>query len=404
MKRAIVPPLLSQIVAKKWQLFSPMFACFYPPKDVRKGRDINELFDPLARRWAQPGPDDWVATIRRAEPCETQRRGRGRVHLLDLARDLQRVFHTHLTVAWVLGLSADMNSISEQRGGQLALKTGPLRLAWWQWGVLGVLLVWLYHAILARLVEQWWNDPDFSHGFFVPLFSALVVWQRRQRLAEVRVKPSWLGLLVLAGSLLVLLVGVLGAELFLSRTSLIFLLAGLIICFLGWNWFRALLFPWAFLFLMVPIPKIVYNEITLPLQFLASQLASSMLGGLGVPVLRQGNIIHLPAIDLEVAEACSGIRSLVSLITLAVIYGHFFESKAWRRVLLAVAAVPIAVLANGIRVMGTGLVSQYFGPDKAQGFLHVFQGWVVFLVSVGFFFLFHRGMRWWLDWRKAALQ
>ncbi len=262
-------------------------------------------------------------------------------------------------------------------------------IALWQWGVFVALLAWIYHGILWRLVEQWWGDPDFSHGFLVPFFSGLVVWQNRKRLAEIVWAPSWSGLVIVAGSLLTLIVGVLGAELFLARSSLILLLAGLTILFLGWTSFRAVLFPWACLFLMLPIPKIIYNQITLPLQFLASRLAGGMLALLGVPVLREGNIIHLPAMDLEVVEACSGIRSLLSLAALAVIYGYFLERRTWVRVVLVVAAVPIAVAANGMRIMGTGLMAQYWSPDKAEGFLHMFAGWVIFLLSLGMLFLLH---------------
>jgi exosortase len=271
----------------------------------------------------------------------------------------------------------------------------------WQWGVFVALLAWIYYGILWRLAEQWWGDPDFSHGFFVPLFCGFVVWQNRKRLADIAWVPSWSGLVIIAGSLITLIVGVLGAELFLSRSSLILLLAGLIILFLGWTWFRAVLFPWACLFLMVPIPKILYNQITLPLQFLASRLASGMLALFGVPVLREGNIIHLPAMDLEVVEACSGIRSLVSLATLAVIYGYFLERRTWVRIVLVVAAVPIAVMANGTRIMGTGLMAQYWSPDKAEGFFHMFAGWVIFLLSLGMLFLLHGVIRWVAD-RRAA--
>jgi exosortase len=274
-------------------------------------------------------------------------------------------------------------------------------IALWQWGVFVALLAWIYHGILWRLVEQWWGDPDFSHGFFVPLFCGFVVWQNRKRLAEIVYVPSWSGLVVIAGSLITLIVGVLGAELFLSRSSLILLLAGLIVLFLGWTSFRAVHFPWACLFLMVPIPKIIYNQITLPLQFLASRLAGGMLGLSGVPVLREGNIIHLPAMDLEVVEACSGIRSLLSLTALAVIYGYFLERRTGVRIVLVLAAVPIAVAANGLRIMGTGLMAHYWSPDKAEGFFHMFAGWVIFLLSFGMLFLLH-GMIRWVGNRRAA--
>lgn len=279
------------------------------------------------------------------------------------------------------------------REGSVAQTESQQIVPWVQTLLLFGLVAYLYHAIAAALVGDWWNDPNFSHGFFVPLFAGFVVWQRRRELIETPVRPHWFGLVVIAGALSLLIVGVLGAELFLSRTSLIFLLAGLVIYFQGWGWFRKLLFPWAVLFLMVPIPVIVFNNVTLPLQFLASKLATAMLDGLGVPVIREGNVITLPAMKLEVVEACSGIRSLVSLVTLAVIYGYFAESKVLRRVLLILAAIPVAVFANGVRIMGTGLLGQYWDPDKAQGFFHEFSGWVIFVLALAMLLAIHRLFR-----------
>ena len=152
------------------------------------------------------------------------------------------------------------------------------------------------------------------------------------------------------------------------------LIAGLVIFFLGWQYFRAVLFPWAFLLLMIPIPSILFNQITFPLQLLASKVASDVLPLAGVPVLREGNVIGLPLMQLEVAEACSGIRSLLSLATLTIIYGYLMESRIWIRVLLAIASVPIAVAANSFRIVGTGLLVQYWDPEKAEGFFHLFSG------------------------------
>ena len=265
---------------------------------------------------------------------------------------------------------------------------------WVQAAVLAVVVLLLYHRILAALVGDWWNDPNFSHGFFVPLFSAYVVWEKRHELAVLPVRTSWFGLVAIAGAMATLVIGVLGSELFTSRTSLLFLLGGLILFFRGWPWFRALMFPWLFLFLMVPIPTIVFNQIAFPLQLLASWLASLILPVFNVPVLREGNVIQLPSMPLEVAEACSGIRSLLSLGTLAIIYGHFLDSSSWRRVALAIAAVPIAVAANALRIVGTGLAVQYWNPERALGFFHEFSGWVIFVVSVGMLFLVHSCLRW----------
>jgi exosortase len=263
----------------------------------------------------------------------------------------------------------------------------------WRTAVLLILMGWLYAAILGRLANQWWTDPNFSHGFFVPAFSLFLVWQGRSQLESIRRTPSAWGLPVILFSLCLLLLGVFGAELFLSRVSLVMLIGGMIIFFLGWKMLQAVLFPLLFLFLMVPIPAIVFSQITFPLQILASKLAAWSLPLCGVPVLREGNVITLPAMPLEVAEACSGIRSLLSLTTLAIMYGYLMEKKLAIRVLLAAMSVPIAVAANGFRIVGTGLLVQYWDPDKAEGFFHAFSGWLVFVASLLMLFAVHQAMR-----------
>jgi exosortase len=271
----------------------------------------------------------------------------------------------------------------------------------WQLGTLAALTLWLYGPTLTHLLGQWWHDPNFSHGFFVPAFSGFVVWQGRQRLAQVSLKPSWSGLGILALALAVLVIGQMGAELFLTRFSLLLLLSGLIVLFLGWKYLHALVFPMAFLVLMIPIPTIVFNQITFPLQLLASRISAGVLPWFGVPVLQEGNVIVLPAMALEVAEACSGIRSLMSLATLAIMYGYLMDRHVSVRVLLAVASVPIAVLANGSRIVGTGLLVQYWDPDKAEGFFHAFSGWLIFVISLGLLYVLHRVLR--MMWRQHAL-
>jgi exosortase len=263
----------------------------------------------------------------------------------------------------------------------------------WQLGILSALFLWLYWSTLGHLIGQWWRDPNFSHGFFVPLFAAFVVWQERNRLAQLVSHPSWFGAAILALAIVLLMLGQLGAELFLARTSLVLLLAGLIVLFLGWNFFRALLFPWAFLFLMIPIPAIIFNQITFPLQLQASKVAAYTLPLFGVPILREGNVINLPAMSLEVAEACSGIRSLMSLTTLAVIYGYLMERRIWVRCLLALASIPIAIVANSVRIIGTGLLVQYWDPDKAEGFFHASWGWIIFVLSLLMLYALHAVIR-----------
>ena len=267
------------------------------------------------------------------------------------------------------------------------------RPAIWQALILLGLIAWLYLPILARLSAQWWSDPNFSHGFFVPLFSLFLLWQDRTNLAQIQRKPSIWGLPLILFSLCALVVGSLGAEVFLSRASLILLAAGVTVFFLGWKMLRAVLFPLAFLILMVPIPAIILNQVTFPLQILASKLAAWALPLLGVPVLREGNVINLPAMPLEVAEACSGIRSLLSLTTLSIMYGYLLERRTLIRVLVAAASVPIAVAANGFRIVGTGLLVQYWNPDKAEGFFHTFSGWLIFVSSLLMLFVVHQGLK-----------
>ena len=247
----------------------------------------------------------------------------------------------------------------------------------------------LYFHTVVGLAADWWTDPNASHGLIVPFVCAWIIWRQRDRIISAPVEPNWWGLAVIFTGVVVFLAGVFGAEVFLSRVSLLILLAGLAVQLRGGPFFRALLFPWALLFLTIPLPAIILNEVAFPLQLLASRLASSLLDLLGVPVLLQGNVIQLPSITLDVVEACSGLRSLVSLITLAVIYGYLFESSMWRRCLLVAIAVPIAVMANGVRIMGSGLLGQYWDPQKAEGFFHLFSGWLVFLFSLLFLFLFH---------------
>jgi exosortase len=262
----------------------------------------------------------------------------------------------------------------------------------WQSVALLLLVAWLYASILTRLFLQWVGpnrDPNFEHGIFVPLFALFLLWQDRKKLQAIAPAPSWAGLPLLVLALLMLVLGVLGAELFFSRSSLLVLLAGLVLLFRGRAFFRAIFFPWAFLILMIPIPTLVLQQITFPLQILASRLATGLLKLAGVPVLRQGNMIVLAALPLNVAEACSGIRSLLTLVTLAIVYGCLMESRKWVRVALALLAVPIAVAANSFRIFGTGLLVQYWNPEKAEGFFHTFSGWLIFVVALIMLFAVH---------------
>ncbi|SFS16854.1 exosortase [Granulicella pectinivorans] len=271
----------------------------------------------------------------------------------------------------------------------------------WVMGVLILALVFsLYLDIGIKLVSDWFELPDFSHGFLIPFFVAFLVWDQRRILFAEATSPSWWGLTLVAAGVVTLLTGVFGADLFLSRISFILLCAGLIWTLAGRRALGKTKFILFVLLLAIPLPTLLFNQITFPLQLFASRLASAALPLAGVPVLRDGNVIQLPAMQLEVAEACSGIRSLLSLFTVAVIYGYFLEPTRWRRLALALAAVPIAVAANALRIVGTGLCVQYWNPDKAIGFFHEFSGWLMFVISLCCLFFIHSAMR--LIARKAV--
>ena len=265
-----------------------------------------------------------------------------------------------------------------------------LRKFGWQGAVLVAALLALYAPVLVRLVRQWWTDPDYSHGFLVPLLSAYLIWQRRDKLAEVARKPSNWGLLIVLGSLGLLFLGSLGAELFLTRISIIGTICGLIAYFSGWKLLRAMAFPLAFLLFAVPIPVLIYNEIVFPLQFIASRFATSCLEMLNLfPIMREGNVLIMPGMRLEVVEACSGIRSLMSLLALAAGYGYLAEKSVAVRWFLFLAMVPLAIVSNGTRVMITALMTNYIGPKAAEGFMHEFSGWVIFVVATVLFLGLH---------------
>ena len=288
--------------------------------------------------------------------------------------------------------------VSIEVGDSVSVSTGSLsntqqvetplwsrRLWVWSMILIGLILL-LYAAVIKSLVVQWWTDADYGHGFFVPLFSGYILWRARERWTKVEIEPSNFGFVVIVGAIALLLLGSLGAELFTSRFSLLLLLAGMILFLAGWKMLRAVSFPLGYLIWMIPMPVIIYNQITFPLQLIASRLATAWLELAQVPVLRDGNILIMSNYSLEVVEACSGIRSLMTLMALAVAYGYLVSPRRWVRYVLAAFMVPIAIITNAIRIMGAGLLAHRFGPAAAEGFLHQFSGWAIFLVALGIMF------------------
>jgi exosortase len=278
-------------------------------------------------------------------------------------------------------------SITHQQPDTVASTRAPitwLAVAWF-----GLLLIAAYAPVLYRLLQQWMADPDMGHGLFVPPIAAFIAWTKRGKLAGIPAQYNWWGLALILWASFQLLIGTLGAELFLSRTAFLIALIGAVLLLCGASILRVFAFPLFLLFFMIPIPKVIFNQFALRLQILASNLAEAFLGWIGIPVLREGNILELASQRLNVVEACSGIRSLLSLSFLALVYAYFFDSRPWMRAVLLIASVPIAILANGGRVAITGILSES-NPELAEGFLHAAEGWVIFVISLAALFITHR--------------
>jgi exosortase len=263
------------------------------------------------------------------------------------------------------------------------------RLAWQPIAWFGLLLIVCYAPILYRMGVQWATDENMGHGFFVPIVSGFIVWQRREKLMAIPCRSSAWGLALVIFAALLSLAATLGAELFTARLSFVIALVGVIIYLGGTRWIAILTFPLILLLFMIPIPAIIYAQLTLRLQTLASQLGEVLIGAMGIPVLRAGNTLQLPSQTLDIAEACSGIRSLLSLLFLSLVYAYFADKKVWMRWALAAATIPIAIGANGIRVAVTGLLSE-INTKLATGLYHETEGYIVFIVALAALILAHR--------------
>ena len=264
--------------------------------------------------------------------------------------------------------------LAQPPGGGAALNWAAL--AWF-----GALIVLLFAPVLRDMFKEYAKDESMGHGFFVPVVVGYMIWKLRDDLERTPVQPHWSGWVLCLAGFSLLLLGTFGAEFALMRGGLMLTVYGVVLATCGVPVFRLLVFPLVLLLFMIRIPQFIYGQITFPLQMLASQFAESSLSILGIPVLREGNVLELASQKLNVVEACSGIRSLLSLTFLALVYGYFFESRRWIRTALFLATIPIAIFANGIRVTITGILSE-INTQYAEGVFHTMEGWVIFMVAL----------------------
>ncbi len=284
----------------------------------------------------------------------------------------------------------------------------------WKTVAIAAALGFLYASVLAKLGQAWWLDENYSHGLLIPFIIGYILWLEISRRHDTTTRPElWWGGAFVFSALLFLWAGIAGAELFIQRVSLVLMLAGIVIYFWGFKLLKLTLVPLTLLLLAIPIPTIIFNQIAFPLQLFASRCAVWTMRALDISVLRQGNIIELMprgasvTKKLEVVEACSGIRSLMTLVTLAVVFAYFTYPRSgggdgdqargtdkkhglaavlksygfWRSAILVLSAIPIAIVTNALRVSGTGVLAHYYGTKVADGFFHTFSGWVVYIAA-----------------------
>ena len=239
----------------------------------------------------------------------------------------------------------------------------------------------VFAPILFYMVLHWRADSNYSHGFIVALLVPYLIWERRKKLARTPIEPSWYGVIPLALGALALAIGRLGVELMSMRVAFVLTLIGIQLLLLGIPIIRVLAFPLFLMFLMVPLPQSLVNVIAFPLQLIAADMAVGTLHLFGFPVLREGNILHLPNMPLFVAEACSGLRSLMALGTLGILFAYFFRKSWTERLLLIASTIPIAIFVNAFRVALTAVLS-YYEPDMAKGAMHTTEGFITFAMAL----------------------
>ncbi len=250
-----------------------------------------------------------------------------------------------------------------------------------QWWYLLLVLTMLWTPVMAGLLDDWNRNPNYSHGFLIPFAVVYFLWIKRNALKISVRAPSTAGLALMILSVALYLVGLLGAEFFIQRCSMLLLIAGMMAFFWGWRCVHETAFVFTLAFLAIPLPAVVFNAIAFPLQLIASAWAAVLLRLAGIPVFQQGNILQLPQQVLNVAEACSGIRSLISLMTLALMVAYFLPVRRWAQAGFVAAAIPVALIANALRIAFTGLLGRYLGPEYSEGFFHLFSGWLIFVVA-----------------------
>ena len=240
----------------------------------------------------------------------------------------------------------------------------------------------LFGQTMAKLAQDWMTNDNYSHGFLVPIIAACMIWQKKKLIKMATVKTCNKGLIIILSGMCIFFVGSIGAELFIMRTAMLITIAGVCLYYLGIRITAIIIVPIVYLMFMIPLPAILWNKIAFPLQLLAANLTSHVIQLLGIPLLREGNIMHLSNTTLEVVDACSGIRSMTTLFALSAAFAYISKLKKVSKWMLFLSAIPIAIAVNILRLTLTALLARYIGPQVAHGFLHDFSGFLIFIIAL----------------------
>ena len=264
--------------------------------------------------------------------------------------------------------------------------TSSRRSSWLAWGIVGIgivaLLGVLYANSLSYLFQEWMENEDYGHGIFVPFISLALIWWRREHILAAGLRPTWWGILPVAFGVGLFIIGELATLYFLQHLSFWLVLMGLVLTIVGFPAMRRMLFPLGFLLAMIPPPHMLQQSLSSSLQLISSALGVWSLQIIGVTAFREGNVIDLGPIQLQVVEACSGLRYLFPLVALTLLCAYLFQDRLWKRLVLVASAIPLAVVLNGLRIGLIGVLVEHFGNGAAEGFMHAFEGWFLFVLSL----------------------
>ncbi|NOX09300.1 MAG: VPLPA-CTERM-specific exosortase XrtD [Gammaproteobacteria bacterium] len=268
---------------------------------------------------------------------------------------------------------------------QLVWRESPL---FWALLVLsGLLMVVIYYDGLESMVTTWENQEEYGHGFIIPFITLFLIWQKSDQLEAIEFQPSWFGVGVVAFGLVLFFVGELAAIYTLIQYAFLFALFGVVLTILGRKAFAVILVPMLILLFMIPLPAFVLNNLSSELQLISSQIGVAVIRAMDISVYLEGNVIDLGAYKLQVVEACSGLNYLFPLMTLGFMAAYFFTGAWWKKAVIFLSTIPITVLMNSFRIGAIGVMVEYWGPEMAEGFLHDFEGWVVFMGCIAILML-----------------